>query len=164
MPMTHLHPAILYRMVYNWTIFCDSRVVSYLATHALPNSLPGWPQTSIPPGILLLLLVEQNHLRQWAISRLPKNTFIPLESFQESYLLAIGTICDVIQRQLRDSASSQVPVVVEHYSFAPPSDFWNGMNLVLRLLPPKWLAGSSEKPVELRRAIMNHLRVQKTRS
>jgi hypothetical protein len=162
--MTHLDPATLYRMVSNWTIFCDSRVALYFATHALPDSLPEWPQTSIPPGTLLFLLAEQNHLRQWATSHIPKNTFIPHELFQGSYLLAIGAICDAVQHQLRDSASSQGSVVMEHYSLAQPSDFWNGMNTVLRLLPPQWLAGNFGKPLELRRAIMNHLRVQNPRS
>ena len=162
--MAHLEPSTLYRMVSNWTIFCDSRIVFFFATHALPDSLPEWPQASIPPGILLFLLAEQDHLREWATSHVPKNTFIPFELFQGSYLLAIGAICNAIQHQLLDSASGQAPVVMDHYSFAQPLDFWNGMNTVLRLLPPQWLAGKVGKPVELRQAIMNHLRVQNPRS
>jgi hypothetical protein len=162
--MTHLNPATLYRMVANWTIFYDSRVVLYFSTHALPDSLPEWPQSSIPSGILLFLLAEQDHLRQWAMSHIPKNTFIPFELFQGSYLLAIGAVCDAIQHQLLDPASSQAPIIMEHYSFAQPSGFWNGMNTVLRLLPPQWLSGNAGKPVELRRAIMKHLRVQNARS
>ena len=162
LPVAHLHPATLFRMISNWTIFWDSRIVLYFATHSLPDHLPGWPQPSMPPGILLFLLAAQNHLRQWAVSHITKNSFVPHELFQGSYLLALEAICDGIQHQLRDSAEGQV--TAEHYSFAQSSDFWNGMNTVLRLLPPQWLAGSSGKPVVLRRAIMNHLRFNDSRS
>jgi len=162
--VAHLEPSTLYRMVSNWTIFCDSRIVVFFSTYAIPDSLPGWPQASIPPGILLFLLAEQEHLRRWATSHLPKNTFIPNELFQGSYLLAMGAICNAIQHQILDSASSQTAIVMDHFSFAEPLDFWNGMNTVLRLLPPQWLAGNVGKSVELRQAIMNHLRVQNPRS
>lgn len=162
LPLSHLHPATLYRMVSNWTIFCDSRIALYFATHTLPDDLPEWPQT-VPPGILLFLLSKQNHLRQWAISHIPNSCFIPHTLFQGSYLLVVGAICDAIKHNFHDSASQAV-VVMEHYSLAPPSDLWDGMNKVLRLLPPQWLAGNLGKPVELRRTIINHLRVQNSRS
>lgn len=143
-------------MISNWSIFWDSRIVLYFATHALPDHLPGWPRSSMPPGILLFLLAAQNHLRQWAVSHIAKNSFVPYELFHGSYLLAIEAICNGLQHQLRDFGA-EGQVVAEHYPFAQSSDFWKGMNTVLRLLPPQWLAASSGKPVVLRRAVMNHL-------
>jgi len=149
-------------MISNWTIFFDNRIISYLATHVLPDTLDDWPDT-LPPGLLLFLMIEHKHLRNWALSLAHKSNPIALEIFEGSYLSAVGLISNAARRQ------SPVPVMIrdrdtiEFFPFAKSSDFWTGFSAVLRLLPPKWLKGDVGQPLELRRIVLSHLEVQSSR-
>jgi len=159
LPLTNLSSATLYRMMSNWTIFSDKRILAYFATHEMPDTLSGWPDASVPPGLLVFLTIEFKHLRRWAVSRASKSSFISPEVLNGSYLLAIDMIHEAMQRQLGTDAKLDSRKQ-EPFSFAQSSDFWMGLNAALRLLPPQWLKGSSGQPLEFRRTILSHLRVQ----
>lgn len=159
LPLTSLSSATLYRMVSNWVIFSDKRILAYFATHEMPDTLSGWPDASVPPGLLVFLTIEFKHLRRWAVSRASKSSIISLEALNDSYLLAIDMIHEAMQRQLGTDAKLDSRKQ-EPFSFAQSSDFWMGLNAALRLLPPQWLKGSFGLPLEFRHTILSHLRVQ----
>src|SRR6266498_4404829 len=162
LPLTNLSSATIYRMMTNWMIFSDKRILAYFATHEMPDTLSGWPEASVPPGLLVFLTIEFKHLRRWAVSRASRSSFISPEVLNRSYLLAIDVIREAMQCQLGTDAKLDSRKQ-EPFSFAQSSDFWIGLNAALWLLPPQWLKGSFGRPLEFRRSILSHLRVQSSR-
>lgn len=157
-----LTSATLYRMISNWTIFFDNRIISYFATHVLPGTLDNWPDT-FPPGLLLFLMIEHKHLRNWALSLAHKSNPIALESFEGSYLSAVGLISNAARRQPPVTVKTRDRDTLELFPFAKSPDFWTGLSAMLRLLPPQWLKGDVGQPLELRRMVLSHLEVQSSR-
>lgn len=158
LPASNLPAATLYRMVANWDVFTDAKITSYFLSHTLPESVDGWPEAPLPPGLFIFLIAEPLHLRKWAINIASKCTIVPSEIFSCFYLDAMTLIISVLRRQLPDvmntlSANNAIP-------FAGPSDLFDGLNAALRLMPPEWLKGSSGQPLELRRTLLSHLGVE----
>ncbi|KAF9534475.1 SEN1 N terminal-domain-containing protein [Crepidotus variabilis] len=146
----------LYRMVANWNIFNDSRVQSYFLAHSIPEDEEGWPQSPLPPGLLVFLMVDPPHLRKWAVTLASNSSIIPLDAFSAPYITAMASITSVLRRQLPDAMDTPKHELIP---FAEPASIFNGVNAVLRLVPPDWLKGSSGQPLELRRALLSHLQV-----
>jgi hypothetical protein len=156
-----LTSATLYRMITNRTIFFDNRIMSYFATHVLPDTLDDWP--TFPPGLLLFLVIEHKHLRNWALSLAHKSNPIALEIFEGSYLYAVGLICNAARRQSPVTVKIRDRDTLEFFPFAKSPDLWTGFSAVLRLLPPQWLKGDVGQPLELRRIVLSHLEVHSSR-
>lgn len=154
-----LTTATIYRMISNSTIFFDNRIISYFATHELPNTPVDWPDT-FPPGLLLFLVMEHKHLRSWALSFAQKSNSIPLEIFGGFYISAVELISNAMRRQLPLFTDAGGGDTLQLFPFANSPDFWAGLTAVLRLLPTQWLKDNVGQSLELRRLILSHLQVQ----
>lgn len=152
-----LHPAVVYRMVCNWTIFSDPRVLSAIYASSLTKPIPGWPSDPLPPGMFVLLLSDNSSVRQWAGNQALKCTIVPMSSelFVGPYLQAI----EVIGRALTLSGTSHVPdLTMLPFSLArDPSHLWAGFSAILRHMPVDVLASDTRLHADFRRSITGHL-------
>jgi len=78
--LSDVHPAVVYRMVCNWTIFSDPRILSAIHASFLTKPIPGWPGDPLPPGIFVLLLSDNSSVRKWAGNQALKCTIVPMSS------------------------------------------------------------------------------------
>ena len=163
LPESKLPAATLYRMLWNWTVFTDPRVLSFFQTHSIPDNLTGWPDGPFPPGLLVFLVLENAHLRKWAFSRASQSTLISLDAFSAPYVNAIALISSALLRQLHGLSQAQGSGQHQNFQFAQPSDFWTGLNGLLRLVPPQWLVSTAGQALEFRRVVLGHLQVQGSR-
>jgi senataxin len=160
---------ILYRMLSNWTLFCNAQVLAYLESH-IPAELPNsWANLPLPPGILVLLVARNTELRTWASNYASRTQLLEPKLFTGSYLKALGVIHSVLQPPQSENsrpslnssttARSEVPPL----EYAKASEFWPGFNIILRLIPPNYLS-NSPRPLVLRQDIFSHLRDNDSRS
>jgi senataxin len=155
--LSDLHPAVVYRMVCNWTIFSDPRILSAIYASSLNKPLPGWPGDPLPLGMFVLLLSDNPNVRQWAGSQALRCTIVPMSSelFVGPYLQAI----EVVARALTLSGTSRMPdPALFPFSFArDPCHLWSGFSAVLRHIPVDALASDTRQHVDFRRIITGHL-------
>jgi senataxin len=163
---------ILYRMLSNWTLFCNAQVLAYLESH-IPAELPNsWANLPLPPGILVLLVARNTELRAWASNYALGTQLLEPKLFIGSYLKALGVVHSALQPpQSENSQPSLIsPTVARPSSGIPPleyakaSEFWPGFNIILRLIPPNYLKSKFPQPLVLKRDIFSHLRDNDSRS
>ena len=161
---------ILYRMLSNWTLFCNTQVLTYLESH-IPADLPNsWANLPLPPGILVLLVVRNTELRTWASNYVSGTQLLEPKLFIGSYLKALGVIHSVLQlpqsensQPSLNSSTARPSSEVPQLEYAKASEFWPGFNIILRLIPPNYLS-NSPGPLVLRQDIFSHLRDNDSRS
>ncbi|KAF5382581.1 hypothetical protein D9615_002787 [Tricholomella constricta] len=144
--------AVVYRMVSNWTIFKDARIISVIHDRPPTGPLLSWPKDTLPSGMLLLLMDEKAGVRQWAQAQASNCSAGPMadDHFIGSYLDAIETI----GRQLTD------PTLNAHstFSFAQdPSDLWPGFRIAVRQIPANALGSRIRQYSDLRGIVTRHL-------
>ena len=150
--LSDIHPAIVYRMLSNWTIFKDPLVFSTL--HAVPPAphFVEWPKDPLPPGMLILLMDANPDVRRWAEAHATKSTVVPIsvDYFIGPYPEAV----EIISRQLTDaSLNAALP-----FSFSTNDvDLWSGFRAVLRQIPIDILGSKSRQSFDLRGIISRHL-------
>ncbi|KAF8073606.1 SEN1 N terminal-domain-containing protein [Lyophyllum atratum] len=145
-------PAVAYRMVSNWTIFKDSRILSVIHEYPPTGPFPIWPKDPLPPGMLVLLMDDKPNVRRWAEAHAAKCAVVPMSNdhFVGSYLDAV----EIIGRHLTDPAlNANLP-----FSFAlDPSDLWSGFRTVLRHIPIEALGSTTREYSDLRGIVARHL-------
>jgi senataxin len=150
--VAELQPAIVYRMLSNWTIFKDPVVFSIL--HATPPAqhLFEWPRDPPPPGLLILLMDNKPEVRRWAETYAAKATVIPISS--DDFIGPFPKILEVIGHHLSDpTPNPDLP-----FSFASNQhDLWSGFRMVLRQIPPNVLGLPSRQHSDFRGIIIRHL-------
>ena len=150
--LSDIHPATVYRMLYNWTIFKDPLVYSALHTVPLAHHFVEWPKDPLPPGMLILLMDANPDVRCWAEAHAAKSTVVPIsvDHFIGPYPEAV----EIIGRQLTDtSLNAALP-----FSFATNDvDLWSGFRAVLRQIPIDVLGSKSRQYSDLRGIITRHL-------
>ena len=154
--LSDLHPAVVYRMVCNWTIFSDPRILSVIYASSLTKPIPGWPSDPLPSGMFVLLLSDNPSVRQWARNQALKCTTVPMSSvlFVGPYLQA----SEVVGRALTLSGSSTLDFTLLPFSFArDPSHLWAGFSTILRHIPVDALASDTRQHADFRRIITGHL-------
>jgi senataxin len=152
-----IHPATVYRMVCNWTIFSDPGILSVINSSLSTTSLPGWPRDPLPSGMFVLLLSDNLSVRQWAVNQALKCTTVPMSNdlFVGSYLQAIEVVGRAMT--LSETTRSADPSLC-HFSLArDPCDLWSGFSVVLRHIPVDALASDAQQPVSFRRIVTGHL-------
>jgi senataxin len=163
---------MLYRMLFNWTLFCNAQVLAYLESH-IPADLPNsWANLPLPPGILVLLVARNTEVRTWASSYALGTQLLEPKLFIGSYLKALGVVHSVLQ--LPQSETSQPSLIsstaarpsseIPPLKYAKASEFWPGFNIILRVIPPNYLKSNCPQPLVLRRDIFSHLRDNDSRS
>ena len=154
---------ILYRMLSNWTLFCNAQVLAYLESH-IPVDLPNsWANLPLPPGILVLLVARNTQLRTWASSYALGTQMLEPKLFMGLYLKALGVVMATLQAlQSENSQHSSISSTfagsssetIPPLEYAKASEFWPGFNIILRLIPPDYLRLNC--PL-LRRDVFGHL-------
>lgn len=162
---------ILYRMLSNWTLFCNAQVLAYLESH-IPADLPNsWANLPLPPGILVLLVARNTELRTWASNYALGTQLLEPKLFIGSYLKALDVVHSAVQSpQSENSQPSLISSTIGRPSpeippleYAKASEFWPGFSIILRLIPPNYLS-NSPRPLVLRQDIFSHLHDNDSRS
>lgn len=153
-------PALVYRMVSNWKIFTDPRILIIIRTYTPPGPLETWPLDPLPPGMFVLLMDASANVRQWAKSHASRCQVIPMssESFIGSYHLALGAIAEALEQEFPPSMSGGIADWSLTIYFALlPVDLWAGFLSVLRLIPINPQTAGSPQNVTIRRIVTGHL-------
>ena len=163
MTLAQLPPATVYRMVSNWTIFCDSSIQSILHRYAPSNCSTGWPTDPFPPGMLVLLIVANPLLRTWARNHASSSSLIGPDKFRGSHVNALGVLAQAIHASHNgpplSSLSTSVPPnpLNTQLTFAGSFDLWLGFHSALRLIPPEFLISTSRQRINVGRIVTTHL-------
>ena len=158
-----LPSATVYRMVSNWTIFCDSRIQSILHTYDPSNCSTSWPTDPFPPGMFVLLIVANPLLRTWASSLSSSSSLIPPEKFRSSHVNALGILAHAIHASHSGLAQSSLTTPAPpnplntQLTFAGSHELWSGFHSALRLIPPEFLIPTSRQRINIGRAVTSHL-------
>ena len=162
MTLAELPPATVYRMVSNWTIFCDSRIQSILHTYAPSNCSTSWPTEPMAPGMFVLLIVANPQLRTWARSHASSSSLIAPDKFRDSHVNALGILAHAIHASHGGPPSSlgtPNPLIMQ-LTFAGLFDLWSGFHSALRLIPPDFLTPTSRQRINIGRIVTSHLHDQ----
>ncbi|KDR82678.1 hypothetical protein GALMADRAFT_220668 [Galerina marginata CBS 339.88] len=149
----------LYRLLCNWTIFSDHRILAYLQSRVPFNHVIDWPDYPIPPSLLVLLLVDNTELRSWAAARASSSKIIQPDFFTGHYTEAVDVIVRVMTTSDETYSKKSPPVasIMNNLEFAQSSELWSGFLAILRLIPPQWLKSTVGQPLKLRRVVLSHL-------
>ncbi|KAM6494154.1 SEN1 N terminal domain containing protein [Amanita muscaria] len=139
---------IVYRALFNWTIFSDSQVQSMLQNNI--DRIDGFPECAAPPGALLLLFFQEPKVRQWAHRQVTRTAVVPIPSdqFVGMYKEVLNLVVDLIS-----SASSA------ERTFALSTDssvLWQALHTFLRYVPPEMLK-NKQANCDVRQAVVGHL-------
>ena len=154
--LSDVHPAVIYRMVCNWTIFSDPRVLAVIHASSLTKPLSGWPTDPLPAGMLILLMNDNLNVRQWAVSQASKCLAVPISDhlFVGSYFQAV----EAITHGLTATESGLALREPHPFSFTPDlSSFWSAFSVALRHIPVAALASGTGRHADLRRIVTGHL-------
>ncbi|KAF8798795.1 hypothetical protein BYT27DRAFT_6878132 [Phlegmacium glaucopus] len=165
MTLAELPPATVYRMVSNWTIFCDSRIQTILRTYAPSNCSTGWPTDPLPPGMFVLLIVASPVLRTWAKGHASNSSLIAPDKFLDSHVNALGVLAHAIHASHSGPAQPSLsttapPNLNTQLEFAGSFDLWSGFHSALRLIPPEFLTSTSRQRINIGRMVTSHLHDQ----
>ena len=166
MTLAKLPPATVYRMVSNWTIFCDPSIQSILHRYAPSNCSTGWPTDPLPPGMFVLLIVENSLLRNWASNHASSSSLIAPDKFRDSHANALGVLAHAIHASDIGSAQSSLKTPAPpnpfnmQLTFAVSFDLWSGFYSALRLIPPEFLISTSRQRINIGRIVTSHLHDQ----
>ncbi|TDL22217.1 hypothetical protein BD410DRAFT_898486 [Rickenella mellea] len=156
--------AIVYLMVSTLPALEDSNMVNLIETHCPPSRIFEWPVDPPPPGIILLLMHDSQHVRHWAKSQMTPCKPMTKDQFSKSYELSLDAIIASIASNDRSffpgalvDRSKAAPVI--SFVSANPDTIWSGMATLFRILPPECLVNSSIpfKQMDLRRMVLGHL-------
>jgi len=158
--LSDIHPAVVYRMVCNWTIFSNPKVLSAIYSSSLTDPLPGWPTDPLPPGMFVLLMSDRSSVRQWAVNQALKCTTVPMSNdlFVGSYLQAIEAVVHALT--LSEPSHLPDPTLKKPSPFSvarDPSHLWSGFSTILRHIPVVALTSDTRHHVDLRRIVTGHL-------
>ena len=165
MTLANLPPATVYRMVSNWTIFCDPRIQSIFHRYAPSNCSAGWPTDPFPPGMFVLLIVVNPLLRGWASSHASSSSLIAPDKFRHSHVNALGVLAHAIHASHIGAAQSSLSAPAPPNSFnmqltfAGSFDLWSGFYSALRLIPPEFISTSRQR-INIGRIVTSHLHDQ----
>ena len=166
MTLAELPPATVYRMVSNWTIFCDSSIQSILHRYPPSNCSTGWPTDPFPPGMFVLLIVANPLLRSWARSHASSSSLIAPDKFRGSHVNALGVLTHAIHASHNGPAQSSLSTPTPpdplntQLIFAASVDLWSGFHSALRLIPPEFLIPTSRQRINIGRIVTSHLHDQ----
>ena len=164
--LAELRPAIVYRLVSNWTIFCDSTIQSILHAYVPSNCSIDWPTDPFPPGMFVLLIVANPLLRAWARSHASSSSLIPPDKFFGSHVHALGVLARAIHASHSGPAESSPDMTAPlnslnaQLTFAGSFDLWLGFHSALRLIPPEFLTSTSRQRINIGRIVTSHLHDQ----
>lgn len=166
MTLANLPPATVYRMVSNWTIFCDPNIQSILNRYAPSDCSTGWPTDPLPPGMFVLLIVVNPLLRSWANNHASSSSLIAPDKFRGSHVNALGVLAHAIHASHIGPAQSCLSTPAPpnpfnmQFTFAGSSDLWSGFYSALRLIPPEFLISTSRQRINIGRIVTSHLHDQ----
>lgn len=166
MTLAKLPSATVYRMVSNWTIFCDPRIQSILDRYAPSNCSTGWPTNPLPAGMFVLLIVANPLLRNWARNHASSSSLIALDKFRDSHVNALGVLANAIHASHigPPQSSLSTPAPPNPFDmqllFSGSFDLWSGFYSALRLIPPELLIPTSRQRINIGRIITSHLHDQ----
>ncbi|KAF8158282.1 SEN1 N terminal-domain-containing protein [Crassisporium funariophilum] len=158
--LSNVPDILVYRMVSNWTVFCDPRILSVLNRYSPPDRSTGWPKDPLPPGMFGLLIHRNQKLRAWAAAHASNSTLIPHERFAGPYVEALGVVARAVQASLNlssDHGSNGDATEGVPFDLAEPLALWSGFHAVLKITPPGWLKSTPRQHIDMRRVAFSHL-------
>ncbi|KIK69521.1 hypothetical protein GYMLUDRAFT_33895 [Collybiopsis luxurians FD-317 M1] len=150
-PLSDIPTATLYRMICNFDVFQDPRVQSFFNENIPAQSLHEWPDESVPPAVLVLMMHENPALREWAVKQVSRCTTIPIPE-SDTAVLPYNKALEIILLPFTQSSSDANSARL----IADPLILWSSFHSVLRLLHPIHLTFSS-KGVDARHVVTGHL-------
>ena len=162
--LSQLPPGFLYRLISTWRVFA-SPLIQDLFIKYPPEKVPDeWPANPVPPGALVLLLHSDERVRKWARSIASRSSLDKADAMVGAYPQALAIISHSLcpltpalecPSALIESAST--------FPFAQQSELWTGIETALRLIPPEWVSKTPRYKLDLRPAILVHLKDQSPR-
>ncbi|KAF8630856.1 hypothetical protein AX17_005215 [Amanita inopinata Kibby_2008] len=152
--LANISPATIYRMLFNWIIFTDTRIQSVILRHS--DFADEWPKDTVPPGILLLLFHKDSGVRQWARNQASKGTMVPLpkDRFVGMYKEVVRLAVYLVSPHASSASQAHPPAP----TFSTDSkELWEGFYLLLRHVPMELLKGSNQNLADLRQVVVGHL-------
>ncbi|KXN88165.1 hypothetical protein AN958_07624 [Leucoagaricus sp. SymC.cos] len=141
----------------NWAVFSDERVQTII--HSIPphTVFLDWPTTTVPPGVLVLLMERTSAVRQWASAQASRYSPSPLpaEKFTVGYVHTFEIITQALVS--RDSSGAR-SIPTPRYQFTTDTfNLWAGFSTALRFIPVEFLKANSRSQVDVRKVVTGHL-------
>ncbi|THH12551.1 hypothetical protein EW146_g7587 [Bondarzewia mesenterica] len=162
----------LYHCVDNLHIVGDERILSRIGSRIPPSSFADWPSGPPPPGLLYLLVHEDENLRRWAKSQISlcqpmiisDSKDVALANYITAFQTAIFALGpDSEERTSNTRRSSKQPyrdlaIGADTFPFTKdPAVLWSGFSNALRFFPQEFLKPGKYTDVDIRRIIAGHL-------
>jgi senataxin len=157
--LSDIHPAVVYRMVCNWTIFSNPKILSAIYSSSLIGPLLGWPTDPLPPGMFVLLMSDRSSVRQWAVNQALQCTTVPMSDdlFVGSYLQAIEAVVYALTLSEPSHSDHALKKPFPFSVARDPSLLWSGFSIILRHIPVVALASNTRHHVDIRHIVTGHL-------
>ncbi|PFH53903.1 hypothetical protein AMATHDRAFT_705 [Amanita thiersii Skay4041] len=144
----------IYRMLFNWTIFSDSRIQSIL--QQCPDCTNEWPKDSFPPGLILFLFHDSPRVRLWARNHISRASVIPMSSDQ-----FVGMYTEVKQTAIgliSPPATTPPLTLPPEVTFTKDTcELWDSFSTFLRFVPVEQLKSKSLPRNDFCHLIVGHL-------
>ncbi|KAK7056794.1 hypothetical protein VNI00_002511 [Paramarasmius palmivorus] len=151
-PKSPIPSPIAYWMVTNLPVFRDVRIQS--VTHHLSLRIyEDWPTDPVPPGVIALLVHDNQTVRQWASQQAARARTIPIpnEVLTQSFKDVISSIISSTM-STKDSSATDT---FELSASKDPVSFWKCLYEVIRFVHPDFLVSSGR--TDLRHFATTHL-------
>lgn len=145
----------VYRMICNFQVFRDSRVQSLLSENHPTRIFSDWPNEAVPPAMLVLMMHENPHLRDWAMKQVSRSTSVSITRSDAS-LLQYGRALEMILLPFASGPEARSEATSIHL-VTESATLWSSFHSVVRLLHPVHLTFFTSKGVDVRHVITGHL-------
>ncbi|TFY66727.1 hypothetical protein EVG20_g4365 [Dentipellis fragilis] len=161
--LTDAPPAVVYHLVANIHVLRNSGIQSILQAYPPSNAISAWPSEPVPPGIFLLLLHQDQAIRQWARLHVARCRTAPMamEKFVDTYPLVSDTMMHVVSLAGGNPTTSGGPTTafpVQTFAFSQePAVLWSGFVTALRMFPTEMLKPRQGTGFNLTHFVIGHL-------
>ncbi|KAF8635838.1 hypothetical protein AX15_000034 [Amanita polypyramis BW_CC] len=149
---TNVHPATVYRALFNWTIFSATTIQSVLQNGLY--HVDDWPKDLVPPGTLLFLFHRNPEIRKWAQGLASKATVLPIpdDQFVGMYKVVLNFVVDMMSPDT-SSAQNRYPALALS---TDKYELWRAFRILLRNVPPGLLK-SKKDSMDVYHVVVGHL-------
>uniref|UniRef100_A0A0W0F3J5 Helicase sen1 n=1 Tax=Moniliophthora roreri TaxID=221103 RepID=A0A0W0F3J5_MONRR len=144
---------IAYRMVTNLPIFRDARIQSMIHKHLSLQQYSDWPSDPIPPGVLALLMHDDQAVRRWASQQATRAGVIPISN-------------EILTPLFKDVVNSVVSSLMSNYdgsnsaalvmtTVKDPVMLWKSFHEFVRFVHPDFLVSNGRN--DIRHFTTSHL-------
>ncbi|KAA1469989.1 hypothetical protein DENSPDRAFT_797113 [Dentipellis sp. KUC8613] len=156
-------PAVVFHIVANVHVLKNSGIQSILQAYTPSTAISAWPSEPVPPGILLLLLHQDQRIRQWARLHVARCRTAPMamEKFVDTYPLVSDIMMHVVSQAGGNPATSGGPPTtfpLQTFAFSQkPAVLWSGFVTAFRMFPTEMLKPRQGTGFNLAHFVVGHL-------